>query len=110
MIELSEQTEALIQRLFSSEHHDEVRRALEEECADNLPLMGKTPRDKYRMERWRFAALKLGRGDIVKFRDAMRICTRDWRDLLVWAGFGNDLQAHTKWASAILGEDQENSV
>jgi hypothetical protein len=104
MIELSEQTEALIQRLFSIENQDEVRRALEERCAENLPLLGKTPPDKYRMERWRFATLKLGGGTIEKFREAIDICNRDWRDLLVWAGFGNDLQAHKKWAAEILGE------
>lgn len=48
-------------------------------------------------DRCRFAALKLSNGDIEKLRRAVDLFNKDARDLLMQAGFGEDLQAHENW-------------
>jgi hypothetical protein len=37
------------------------------------------------------------------FREAVDLAKLDWRDLLVWTKFDNDLDAHEQWAKQILG-------
>jgi len=54
------------------------------------------------MERLRFAAIKVSKGEMSVFREAMDLAKLDWRDLLVWAGFANDIHEHRKWAETIL--------
>jgi len=54
------------------------------------------------MERIRFAALKLSNGNVLKLLKAIDMARRDWRDLLMAADFGNDLNAHEKWAKDVL--------
>ena len=49
-------------------------------------------------DRCRFAALKLSDGLIQKLRLAVEIFDDDPRELLVQAGFGEDLHAHKKWS------------
>jgi hypothetical protein len=44
------------------------------------------------------AVLKISEGHGVKLNDAIRLAELDWRDVLMAAGFGEDLQAHTAWA------------
>jgi hypothetical protein len=48
------------------------------------------------MERIRFAVLKLGVKSASAFESAMLLAKTDWRDLLMEAGFGEDLEAHNK--------------
>jgi len=50
------------------------------------------------MERVRFAALKLSEGNTDKLLRAAQLAQRDWRELLVPAGFANDAEAHKSWA------------
>ena len=95
MAELSEATWEKIRALFPVEHHEEVATILENECGNNLPFLEKL--DKYRLERFRFAALKLSRGSVEELRTAVRLAKTDWRDLLVAAGFADSLDAHTRW-------------
>ena len=54
------------------------------------------------MERVRFAAIKLSEGDIHKLQEAIVDARIDWRDLLMAAGFGSEVDAHTTWAKEIL--------
>ena len=68
---------------------------LENDCGENLPLLRET--DKYGLERYRYAALKLSQGNIDKLREAIAVAKIDWRDLLVAAGFGHDVSAHKRW-------------
>jgi hypothetical protein len=53
------------------------------------------------MERIWFAALKLGKGDLPAFEAAIRLGKTDWRDLLMAAGFGEDLDAHRRWWASV---------
>ena len=47
------------------------------------------------------ATLKLSDGSITAFENAVLLAQIDWRDVLLGAGFGNDLDAHIKWAAVI---------
>jgi hypothetical protein len=49
------------------------------------------------VERIRFAALKLSEGSIARLKQAVLLANTDWRDLLVFAGFGGDPSAHKSW-------------
>ncbi len=53
------------------------------------------------MERIRFSVLKLfsQKGDSIDWFELVRL---DWRDLLMAAGFGDDIHAHEKWKEKVL--------
>jgi hypothetical protein len=51
-------------------------------------------------ERLRFAALRVSEGDLRKLRRA--IAKPDGRELLVSAGFGDDVHAHETWTPRLL--------
>jgi hypothetical protein len=94
MVELSEATWEKVRKLFNEDLQQAASEVLEWECADNLPLYAMT--DSVRLERVRFAALKVSGGDVEKLRKAVALANRDWRDLLMAAGFGQ-LEAHKHW-------------
>src|SRR5689334_15889095 len=98
MADVSANTAKLIERLFPPEQHAEVRDILARECGDNLPLIGPSGAGDAH-ERIRFAVLKLSDGNLEKLRDIVDQAKIDWRDVLVWAGFGNSLTAHLDWAN-----------
>ena len=102
MIELSELTAGLVGRLFDKPDWQEVPALLENECSDNLPLVRQWNPTPISMERLRFAALKLSEGDVPKLRKALDLARIDWRDLLMAAGFGHQLDAHKQWAEKSL--------
>ena len=102
MDDFSPETSNVVERLFPREHR-EVCDLLARECGDNLPLTG-PPSSTRTHDRIRFAVLKLSEGDPTKLRDLVRHANRDWRDVLVWAGFGDSLTAHEEWARTILNE------
>jgi hypothetical protein len=95
MIELSERTMDLVSLLFPNGPRKEVEDLLEIECGDNIPFCENN--DKYTMERIRFAVLKLSEGRIEKLVQAIELAQTDWRDVLMAAGFGEDVEAHNKW-------------
>jgi hypothetical protein len=92
---LSPATEQRIALLFAPASQEIARTLLRKECGNNLPFCAK--QDEIAMERIRFAALKLSGGSLEKLRDAIRLAKIDWRDLLVAAGFADDIHAHTRW-------------
>ena len=95
MLALTEDTLARIRVLFPPEQQQYVASILEEECGNNLPFReNATPETA---ERIRFAVLKLSEGKLEKFIKSVVIAKRDWRDALVWSGFGNNLEAHKQW-------------
>jgi hypothetical protein len=102
MIELSEHTQQIVERLFQAKDWKRASGVLESGCGDNLPMLGKPNPDPHSMERLRFAALKLSDGEIEKLRQAIILAQQDWRDLLMAAGFGHSLDEHKKWAEEIL--------
>lgn len=93
---LSPKTEQHIAALFPVGLRSEVAEFLLHQCGNNLPFCEKC--DEFQLERVRFAALKLSGGDIAKLQGAIKLAQQDWRDLLVSAGFANDLDAHKHWS------------
>ena len=100
MTKLSPRTYQLIEKLFPTVEQADVNRWLLKECGQNSPFQKNT--DEYGLERIRFAALKISNGDALKLLEAIELAKRDWRDLLMWAGFGYSLSAHEEWAKGIL--------
>jgi hypothetical protein len=95
MVPLSPRTRAHIETLFAQEDRPAAEKLLEHDCAETLPLLGgSTPES---LERVRFAALKLSHGDLAALRDAVAWTAIDWRDVLVAAGFADDVHAHERW-------------
>ena len=95
-IELTPRTRAVVAHLFEPDRASLVEQLLMDECGDNLPLYKPATPDG--LERVRFAVLKISNGDQDKLLEALLLARRDWRDVLVWAGFANDLAAHSAWA------------
>ncbi len=95
MIQLSSGTLDRVNALFGPDDAPEAMELLERDCADNLPgLENDTP---VTLERIRFAALKVSGGDLEKLVDAISLAQLDFRDLLMSAGFGYDVEAHLSW-------------
>ena len=100
MIDLSDRTIKIINVVFSNDDKDEVIDLLKNECANNLLFL--EDKSSEEMERFRFAVIKLSEGKIDKLHDVMELAQSDWRDLLVAAGFGDDLIVHQLWTNEIL--------
>ncbi|MGB4812820.1 MAG: hypothetical protein WBP13_10145 [Methylophilaceae bacterium] len=98
MSTLSHRTEQVIVQLFSPDTRSIVCERLANECsAEALGCTGWLPEQ---MERIWFAVLKLGLNDDDDFESAIQLAKTDWRDLLMAAGFGEDLKTHNKWWQA----------
>jgi hypothetical protein len=97
---LSGDTAHLVERLFEPDAQELVRALLEEDCGANLPLWA--DQDEQGLERIRFAVLKLSQGDLNKLGQWIEDAKRDWRDVLMAAGFGRSLTAHEEWRDSIL--------
>jgi hypothetical protein len=91
---ISPETEKRIARLFPPDQRKRVRKALSQECGNNLPLLQN--HDAVKMERIRFAVLKLSEGRLDKLARAIALAKADWRDLLMAADFGQP-DAHVSW-------------
>ena len=92
---LGPETERRIRLLFPPSERDVVRKALSEQCGNNLPLLDKL--DDVQLERFRFAVLKLSEGRLDKLAQAIALAKADWRDLLVAADFADDPRIHLGW-------------
>lgn len=95
MSKLSEATQEKIRQLFPPEQHEETARLLRDECGNNLPLCEHW--DEYGLERVRFAALKLSRGNLPELYHWVNLAKVDWRDVLMAAGFAHSVTAHKEW-------------
>jgi hypothetical protein len=93
--QISQETERRIALLFLPDERALVRAILSEECGNNLPFSEHL--DELKLERFRFAALKLSEGKLDKLDRAIALAKRDWRDLLVAAGLAEDVNAHMSW-------------
>ncbi len=120
MQNLSPTTWKIVQQMFRVEEHVQVGRILKDECGTNLPLSGNA--DMFRLERIRFAVLKLSDADLSELRRHIDEANKDWRDVLArwgvsgrvarrcrprcrWlmaAGFAESLSAHEDWAHEML--------
>ena len=92
---LSPETQRRVDLLFRPEEQNIVATLLITECGNNLPFIEEL--DEYELERFRFAALKLSDGNLDKLREAIELAKSDWRDLLMAAGFANDVTEHNRW-------------
>ena len=89
----------MIRRLFAEADRAVVEDLLERQCGVNLPLTAFWSEAEF--ERVWLAVLKLSDGRLERLRDTIGLAQRDWRDVLVGAGFGSSLEAHRKWASSL---------
>jgi hypothetical protein len=92
---LSPETQRRVNLIFRLEEQNIVATLLITECGNNLPDLENL--DEYRLERFRFAALKVSNGNLDKLREAIELAKYDWRDLLLAAGFANDATEHNRW-------------
>lgn len=99
IVPLSPDTQWIVDHLFKPEHRTEAARMLEIQCARNLPSCENA--DARSLERLRFAALKVSRGELARLSHAMREARMDWRDLLMAADFGLDVNAHEIWLNEL---------
>jgi hypothetical protein len=99
MTPLTPKTIALVDRIFPADSQA-VQRLLEEDCGQNLPFCENSTPEL--LERLRFAALRIGNSNMDKLLEAVSLAKQDWRDLLMWAEFGNSLTAHEEWAEQVL--------
>jgi hypothetical protein len=99
MTPLTARTQAIV-RLIFPQSFSEVENVLAEQCGRNLPLCDNSTPES--LERLRFAALKVSNGETDRLNEAVELAKRDWRDVLMWAEFANDLDAHKKWADQLL--------
>jgi hypothetical protein len=95
MSALSSRTEQLVRCMFKAAEVWKLRVLLENECGtEALACRGWTPEQ---MERIHFAVIRLGKESPEALSEAVKLAQTDWRDLLMVAGFGEDLEAHSKW-------------
>jgi hypothetical protein len=93
--EISNETRLRVDALFPTDLRNEVLNILATKCGNNLPGLGAL--GAVELERFQFAALKQSRGTIEGLQKAIELANLDWRDLLMGAGFGHDLNAHEAW-------------
>jgi hypothetical protein len=92
---LSPATRDRLQMAFAPSDRAEAERLLVNECGNNLPFCQDS--DQYQLERVRYAAMKLSHGTVDGLRQAIDLAKTDWRDLLMGAGFGEDVTEHLRW-------------
>jgi len=92
-IPLTPRIAAKLAQLFTDDDPAFAERWLITECGANIPG-GFT--DQKWVERIRAAALKVSQGSLDSLARATDLAHRDWRDLLVAAGFGGP-DAHEAW-------------
>jgi len=56
-------------------------------------------------ERIAAAALRKSEGSLEKLEAATKLAARDWRDLLMAAGFGHDISAHEAWLRQVTQQE-----
>jgi hypothetical protein len=95
VIPLSPETQRRLEAVFAADERAEATKLLVNECGTNLPFLDKL--DMFQLERYRFAALRLSDGKLDKLRQAVDLAQCDWRDLLMAAGFGENVTEHERW-------------
>ena len=93
--ELSHKTRTVVAALFDGEGAAAAERILVTRCGNGLPGMSRAA--PIELERVWFAALRLSGGHLQKLEEAAMLAEKDWRDLLVAAGFAEDVDVHLHW-------------
>jgi hypothetical protein len=92
---LSTGAQLRVRALFAPGEQAEAERVLVQGCDPNLLSIGHT--NTAELNRIWFAVLKLSEGNLGKLREAVALAQRDYRDVLLWSGFGDDVHAHEAW-------------
>ena len=106
MTALGEKSTALLERLFASEPariaaEKRLRDAFADDEAEPYRLVCAVLRMSCgQVERNRYT----GSGRVDALESAIELLATDWRDALMAAGFGDDVEAHARWADAVLAE------
>jgi hypothetical protein len=92
---LTRLVEDRIESVFEESLRDFAKHLLREQCGMGLPLMHTAiPKD---YDRIRLAVIKLSGGTIEGLEQGIQESHKDWRDVLLGAGFGFDEMAHLNW-------------
>jgi hypothetical protein len=94
-VPLSEETKRRVEILFDGGDAAVATELLTNECGSNLPRYKNF--HPLELERIRIAALKVSAGRLDRLRQEIELAKQDWRDVLLHAGFINDVEAHMKW-------------
>lgn len=94
-VPLSADTVRRLDALFAESERAAATELLVTQCGDQLPFNEGS--DPVRLERIRFAVLKLSGGDLGRLGEVVAQAKVDSRDVLVAAGFGADVTAHRSW-------------
>lgn len=94
MIPLSARAKERLRVLFRPEDVSEAEQLLAARCGDAFAGSDTSPE---RLDRLRFAALRVSGGRVDRLCAALDEAETDWRDLLMSAGFGVDVEAHERW-------------
>jgi hypothetical protein len=94
MVELTDRTRRAMAALFPQHEVAKAEDLLIERCGKSLPGMSASAAA---LERVRLAALRVSGGHLNRLHDAVALAQIDWRDLLVAAGFADDVHAHEAW-------------
>src|SRR6056297_940851 len=100
---LSEKTSQAAAVLFSEPVRTRIMTRLLEEVSENIPWHENS--NPERLERIRFSILKLIAEDAAKEDNAFRLAKKDWRDLLMEAGFGHSASEHAKWFQNLMNQE-----
>lgn len=95
LIPLSRRCEKVAARLFDEPRCTHVKNRLLAEASENIPFHENS--DSAGMDRIRFAIMKLISKPNTDEDLIFELAKRDWRDLLVAAGFGYSADEHNKW-------------
>ena len=91
---LSRHTEKLVNRCFDLTEQSKVRLLLEQQCSNELPLVGD---NAALIERIQVAVIKLSQGKMGQLKNWIMEAQEDWRDVLDAADFYSDSNAHWNW-------------
>ena len=94
-LDLTDNTVHLVEKLFAAHEQVAAMQLIAVECGASLPLVDSTK--ALLLERIRYAVIRLSAGSLVRLAVAVKEANVDWRDVLVAAGFANDIHAHQAW-------------
>jgi hypothetical protein len=94
-VPLSPQARLRLDRVFPPAARAEAERLLVEGCGPNLP--GGEKWTSFGIDRIRFAAMKTSGGTVEGLKQAIDLGKRDYRDLLMSAGFGYTFTSYLMW-------------
>jgi hypothetical protein len=94
-MELTPRVQRRIESMFAEPDRATATTILTIECGEKLPVSDRFGGSGF--ERIQAAVLKLSEGSLDQLRRAAREAQIDWRDVLMAAGFGYDVNAHKAW-------------